>query len=459
MNYTSISSEQRDEMLSAIGVRSIDELFAVIPENARFTGELDLPGAASELELQREIASLAGNNFGANDAACFIGGGAYDHFVPVFIDQIISRGEFLTAYTPYQGEASQGSLQAFFEFQSQIARLTGLDIANASMYEGASATAEAAMLALNTTGKRRVLVADSIHPDTMQVLETVLSELPAELVVLPTTGNRLTEDTVRANAGNDVAALIVQSPNVRGLIEDWDGLFKAVKGASEKGKDPLGIAVFNPIACALLKTPGECGADIAVGEGQPLGIPLQLGGPYLGLFAAKKEFMRKMPGRLVGQTLDNEGRRTYCLALQTREQHIRGEKATSNICTNQGLLALRATMFMTAIGPVGIREMAEQSWHKAHEFAKRIESVAGFSRADAGHFFHEFVVTCPAPAQRVIDAAREQGILAGLALNSPKLNSIGAGNELLVAVTEKRTSQEMDAFIECLKELSEGISS
>jgi len=451
MNYTSLSPEQRNEMLGAIGVSSVDELFDVIPSAARLEGELDIPPAASELELQRDVARLSGNNFGANHAPCFIGGGAYDHFVPAFIDQIISRGEFLTAYTPYQGEASQGSLQAFFEFQTQIARLTGLEISNASMYEGASATAEAAILALNTTGKRRVLVADSIHPDTMQVLVTVLSELPAELVVLKTTGNTLTENTVREHADNDVAALIVQSPNVRGLIEDWDGLFKAVKGASEKGKDPLAIAVFNPIACALLKTPGECGADIAAGEGQPLGIPLQLGGPYLGLFAARKDFTRKMPGRLVGQTLDNEGRRTFCLSLQTREQHIRGEKATSNICTNQGLLALRATMFMTAIGPAGIREMAEQSWHKAHELANRIEAIDGFSRADDGHFFHEFVIACPVPAQRIIDTARDAGILAGLSMSSDKLNRIGTENELLVAVTEKRTKQEMDAFIECLK--------
>lgn len=447
MNYTSISPEQREEMLAAIGVESIDELFAVIPERARLRGELDLPPAASELELQRDVARLSGNNFGANHAACFIGGGAYDHFVPAFIDQIISRGEFLTAYTPYQGEASQGSLQAFFEFQTQVARLTGLEIANASLYEGSSACAEAAILALNSTGKRRVLVADSVHPDTLQVLETVLSELPCELITLPTTGHRLSVETVNEHADNDTAALIVQSPNVRGLVEDWDGLFKAVKAKSEKGVAPLAIAVFNPVACALLRTPGECGADIATGEGQPLGIPLQFGGPYLGLFAAKKDFTRKMPGRLVGQTVDNQGRRSFCLSLQTREQHIRGEKATSNICTNQGLLALRATMFMTAIGPQGIREMAEQSWHKAHDLAKRIGKIKGFARADEGHFFHEFVVKCPVPAQKVIDAARDKGVLAGLAMNSTRLNGIGAEHELLIAVTEKRTKAEMDTLV------------
>jgi glycine dehydrogenase subunit 1 len=454
MDYTSISPDQRDEMLETIGVESVDELFAVIPEEARLNEALDLPEAASELEIQREVAALSGKNFGASHGPCFIGGGAYDHFVPAFIDQMISRGEFLTAYTPYQGEASQGSLQAFFEFQTQIARLTGLEIANASLYEGASATSEAAILALNITGKRRVLVADSIHPDHMQVLETVLAELPAELVVLPTSNGTLTAETVTEHADSDVAALIVQSPNVRGLIEDWEGCFGAVKDASEKGKEPMAVAVFNPFACGLLRNPGSCGADVATGEGQPLGIPLQLGGPYLGLFAGKKSFMRKMPGRLVGQTLDNEGRRTFCLSLQTREQHIRGEKATSNICTNQGLLALRATMFMTAIGPTGLREMAEQCWHKAHDLAKRIDAIDGFSRADAGEFFNEFVVRCPVPARQVIDAAREAGLLAGIAMDSPRLNGIGSENELLIAVTEKRTKSEMDGLVACLEGLA-----
>jgi len=454
MDYTSLSPDQRDEMLQTIGVDSIDELFAVIPERARLDAPLDLPKAASELEIQREVATLSADNFGANHAACFIGGGAYDHFVPAFIDQIISRGEFLTAYTPYQGEASQGSLQAFFEFQTQIARLTGMEIANASLYDGASATSEAAILALNITGKRRVLVAASVHPDHRQVLETVLAELPAELVTLPTTSGALSPGTVREHADSDVAALIVQSPNVRGLIEDWEGCFDAVKEASEKGKAPLAVAVFNPIACGLLKTPGACGADIATGEGQPLGIPLQFGGPYLGLFASKKAFMRKVPGRLVGQTLDNEGRRSYCLSLQTREQHIRGEKATSNICTNQGLLALRATMFMTAIGPAGIREMAEQCWHKAHDLCARIESIEGFSRADSGHFFNEFVVRCPVPARDAVESARHAGVLAGIAMDSHRINGIGREDELLIAVTEKRTKQEMDTFVACLEGLA-----
>lgn len=379
MNYVSITPQQRRTMLDAIGVDSIDALFDAIPATSRFAGELDLPPAASELELQRELAELAGANHGGSTRACFMGAGVYDHFIPSFIDQLISRGEFLTAYTPYQAEASQGSLQAFFEFQTQIARLTGLDIANASLYEGATAVAEAALLALNSTGKRRVLVAGTLHPDSLQVLRTYMDDLPAKLIELPVSEDGVVAPSVVAeHADDDTACVIVQSPNVFGLIEDWSACFDTVKNASTKGAKALGVAVFNPIACALLKTPGACGADVAAGEGQPLGVPMQLGGPYLGLFAAKQEFLRKMPGRLVGETTDSDGRRAFSLILQTREQHIRGAKATSNICTNQGLLALRATMHMSAMGPAGIRAVAEQCWHKAHGLAKRIDALPGY---------------------------------------------------------------------------------
>lgn len=452
MNYVSITDDQRATMLRAVGAETIDDLFAAIPASSRFEGLLDLPAPASELELQRDLADLAGANRGASTLACFMGAGVYDHFIPTFIDQLISRGEFLTAYTPYQAEASQGSLQAFFEFQSQIARLTGMDIANASLYEGATAVAEAALLALNTTGKRRVLVSGAVHPDTRRVLRTYLDDLPAEYVEIPAcaaTGTTLVEAVERA-ADNDSACLIVQSPNIFGLIEDWSGCFAALKRASTAGIEPLGVAVFNPIACALLKNPGACGADIAAGEGQPLGVPMQLGGPYLGLFAAKKEHLRRMPGRLVGETTDAEGRRAFSLVLQTREQHIRGAKATSNICTNQGLLALRATMYMTAMGPAGVREVAEQCWHKAHALAKRIAAIPGFSLRYDGEFFNEFVVTCPKPARAIIDAAKGAGLLAGVDLSSERVGAVGAPDELLITVTEKRTAADMDRLAAAL---------
>jgi len=454
MNYVSITPEQRRAMLDAVGVDSIDELFEAIPADARFAGDLDLPPAASELQLQRELIDLAGQNRGADRMACFMGGGAYDHFVPSFIDQMISRGEFLTAYTPYQAEASQGSLQAFFEFQTQVARLAGLDIANASLYEGASSLAEAVTLAINVTGKRRVLIASTIHPDHRAVLKSHLEDLPVEMVTLPAgEDGLLSAAVVEEHADADTACLVVQSPNVFGLIEDAAPLFETFKGiAGAKGKAPLAISVFNPIACALLKTPGASGADVAVGEGQPLGIPLQFGGPYLGLFAAKDSLIRKMPGRLVGITSDDAGRRAFSLILQTREQHIRGAKATSNVCTNQGLLALRATMYMSAVGPQGLREIAEQCWHKAHWLAGRIESLEGYERLHAGDFFNEFVIRCPKPAAAIIDHARSMNVLAGVDLSTRRIGSIGDERDLLIAVTEKRSRAEMERLLQALQE-------
>ncbi len=454
MDYISITPAQKTSMLEAIGAETIDELFSPIPESCRFTGDLDLPPALAELDLQRELQKLAAENSAAANGACFIGAGAYDHFVPVFIDQFISRGEFLTAYTPYQAEASQGSLQAFFEFQTQVARLTGMDISNASLYEGASAVGEAAMLALNATGKRRVLVASTIHPDARATLKTQLEDLPAEFVLLPAgEDGRISPAVIAEHTDSDTACVIIASPNIYGLIEDWKTAFHAFQNAAgDVGNKPLNIAVFNPTACALLKNPGDCGADVAVGEGQPLGVPLQFGGPYLGLFAAKQKFLRKMPGRLVGQTSDGEGRRAFCLILQTREQHIRGARATSNICTNQGLLALRATMYMTALGPQGLRDVAEQSWHKAHYLAKRIAALPGYDLAFDGEFFNEFLVRCPVPASAIIDAGRAKSIHPGVDLSCEKVASIGAENQLLIAVTEKRTRAELDALVDLLVE-------
>jgi glycine dehydrogenase subunit 1 len=373
--------------------------------------------------------------------------------VPAFIDQLISRGEFLTAYTPYQAEASQGSLQAFFEFQTQVARLTGLDIANASLYEGATSLAEAVHLALNTSGKRRVLLAETLHPDYRRVVQTYLSDLPVECVDIKMNAATGTLDAsaLETALDDDTACVVVQSPNFFGQIEDWQGLFAT---AHEK-KNTLAIAVFNPIACALLKSPGACGADVAAGEGQPLGIPLQFGGPYLGLFAAKQKFTRKMPGRLIGETTDADGRRAFCLTLQTREQHIRGERATSNVCTNQGLLALRATMYMSAMGKTGLRETAEQCYHKAHYLAAQIDQLPGYELKYRGPFFHEFVVRCPKPAEEIVEAGKPLGVLAGIPLASPQTGHVGEENDLLVAVTEKRTRDEMDSLVELLKNRGE----
>ena len=448
MNYTQITDDEQAVMLGAIGVERIDDLFEVIPEALRFTDTLDLPPAKSELQLQRELAEMAAHNHGPHDMVCFMGGGAYDHFCPVVIDQLVSRGEFLTAYTPYQAEASQGCLQAFFEFQTQVARLTGLEIANASLYEGATAVAEAVLMAMHATGKQRVLVASTLPADYRRVLATYLSDLPAQLVELAATQGRIPANTVRASLDDNTAAVVIPSPNVWGLIEDWEGCFTA----AHEREGTCAIAVFNPIACALLKKPGECGADIAAGEGQPLGVPLSLGGPYLGLFAARKRFMRKMPGRLIGRTTDTEGRPAYCLTLQTREQHIRGAKATSNICTNQGLLAMRATMFMSCLGKQGLRELAEQCYHKAHYLAERITALPGYALKFEGPFFHEFCVTCPKPVTEIIELAKRRRILAGIAPHGRRMGQIGEPTDLLIAVTEKRTKAEMDALVGVLAE-------
>ncbi len=449
MDYTQITPQEQAQMLAAVGADDIDRLFAAIPARVRYDDTLDLPPARSELELRRDLEEMAARNHGPHDMVCFMGGGAYDHFCPVLVDQLANRGEFLTAYTPYQAEASQGSLQAFFEFQTQVARLAGLEIANASMYEGATAVAEAVLMAHHSTGRARILVASTLHPDYRAVLKTYLADLPVRLVELPQAGGRTPLEAVRAQLGGDVAAVVIPSPNVWGQLEDWDGCFAA---AAKHGA--CSIAVFNPIACGLLRKPGECGADIAAAEGQPLGVPLSLGGPYVGLLAARRSFLRKMPGRLIGKTKDADGRPAYCLTLQTREQHIKGARATSNICTNQGLLALRATIFMSTLGKAGLREMAEQCWHKAHYLAGEITGLDGFTLKHDGPFFNEFCVRCPKPATEVVGAARRRRILAGVAPHGRRMGKIGEPNDLLIAVTEKRTKAEMDALVGVLRELA-----
>jgi glycine dehydrogenase subunit 1 len=450
MDYTQLNSQQRHEMLQAIGIGHIDELFDAIPEEIRCKDGLDLLPALSELELQRTLAEMASHNHGAHDMSCFMGCGAYDHFYPVLIDQLISRGEFLTSYTPYQAEASQGSLQAFFEFQTQIARLTGLDIANASLYDGATAVAEATLLAVNTSRRSEVLVASTLHPEYIAVLQTVLSDLPVTMKMLKATEGKISPSTVEGACSDETAAVIVQSPNIWGQLEDWEACF----GKAHQTPNVAAIAVFNPIACGMLKTPGECGADIAAGEGQPLGNTLNLGGPYLGLLAAKESYARKMPGRLVGMTTDEEGRRVFCLTLQTREQHIRGAKATSNVCTNQGLMAMRATMCMTTFGSDGLKEMAMQSWHKAHYLASKLATIEGWKLLYEGSFFNEFTVVCPTDVTKFVEFAKSRGILPGVAAAGRRMQGLAEGNELIIAVTEKRTKHELDMFVELCREVT-----
>ncbi|MBN1491946.1 MAG: aminomethyl-transferring glycine dehydrogenase subunit GcvPA [Phycisphaerae bacterium] len=444
MQYTQLTDNDVRQMLDRIGIESIDALFQNVPKRARLDRPLCLPAAMTEPELIAHLGALAGANHGCDELTCFLGGGAYDHFIPTVVDALAGQSEFVTAYTPYQAEASQGALQAFFEYQTLICQLTGMDVSNASLYDGATATAEAALMARGANGRRRLIVSGGVHPDTRRVLETYLRELPMELEIIETPTGLTDPGVLRKACSDETTAVVVQSPNFFGCVESLERLAAVTHDAGA----PL-IASVDPIACGLLKLPGACGVDIAVGEGQPLGIPLGWGGPYLGFMAVREAFMRKLPGRLVGATRDTNGRRSFCLTLQTREQHIRRERATSNVCTNQGLLALRATIYLSAVGRTGIANVASLCLSKAHYAAERIAALDRFELAFAAPFFKEFVVRTRKDVGKVLQHARQHGILAGVAL--------GRWHEalrdcFLVAVTEKRTRAQIDALVAALKE-------
>jgi glycine dehydrogenase subunit 1 len=444
MRYTQLTNNDVTAMLERIGAPSVDALFAGVSDDIRLERELDLPPAMSEPALLADLEALASRNRDCTELVCFLGGGAYDHFIPTVVDALASQSEFVTAYTPYQAEASQGSLQIFYEYQTMICQLTGMDVSNASLYDGASAAAEAALMARAVTGKRKLLVSAGVHPETRAVLATYLRDLPLDMVMVETTGGRTNLEDLRRQADEDVSAVLIQSPNVFGCVESLD---KAAAVAHEAGG--LLIASVDPISCGLLKLPGACGADIVIGEGQPLGVPLSFGGPFLGFMACRQEFLRKMPGRLVGRTTDNEGRIGYCLTLQTREQHIRRDRATSNVCTNQGLLALRATIYMTVMGRTGLRRVASLCLDKAHYAAEQIDALEGFSLRFGAPFFKEFVVRTTKNVDAVLDHARSKGILAGVPLGRWFSDMKDC---FAVAVTEKRTREEIDALVAVLKE-------
>lgn len=434
MSYLYSTDSDRQEMLAEIGAASVDELFEQIPAELRLKRPLNLPPALTEPELQDEMSRQAARN--AQGRVSFLGGGAYDHFIPSVVDEITSRGEFYTAYTPYQPEASQGSLQAFFEYQSLICRLTGMDVSNASLYEGGTAVSEAAFMAMRVTDRhRKVVILESVHPEYRQILETYTHNLETEVVCVPTPNGAVDLDRVREVVDDQTACVIWQTPNFYGCLEDSAALAQLAK---ERGA--LAVVSFDPLSLGVLARPGEYGADIAVAEGQSLGTPLQYGGPYLGVLACRQEYVRKMPGRLVAMTTDREGRRCYVLGLQTREQHIRRDKATSNICTNQGLLALRATVYMSLLGPQGLREVSELSCRKAHYAAEQLTAIDGIELAYDRPFFKEFVIRCR-DLQRVLRNAREAGFDLG-----PELSRVGSDDSqtCLVAVTERRTRDEID---------------
>ena len=398
MAYIANTPDDVRVMLGAIGLDSLEQLFDMIPAEFRLERPLNIAPALTELELTGRIQAALAKNQGADQRVCFLGGGCYDHFIPAVVDNLSARGEFYTSYTPYQPEASQGTLQATFEYQTLITQMTGMDISNASLYDGGSATSEAMLMALTITRRfGQVVVAESVHPEYRQVLRTFLAQMEPKLVTVPSPGGRSTPEAFGRVIDDQTAAVVVQYPNVFGQLEDVRAI---VEQAHARGA--LAIVVVDPISLGLLNRPGDYGADIVVAEGQCLGNPLQFGGPYLGIMACREAYVRKMPGRIVGETTDRNGKRCWVLTLQTREQHIRREKATSNICTNQGLLALRASIYLSVMGPHGLRQAAELSTRKAHYAAERLAAVPGLSLAFPGPFFKEFVVRCQKDPRSVL---------------------------------------------------------
>ncbi len=433
MPYIPHSETDRQEMLATIGAASIDELFREIPENLRVApGSLNLPPALDEYRLFSHMAEISKKNVNLQDVTCFLGAGIYDRYIPATVGAIISRGEFLTAYTPYQPELSQGYLQTIYEFQTMVAELYGMDIANASMYDGATSMAEAAILAHGLNGRTKIVVSDAVHPHYRQVLDTYCWSMTLTVDTISNVDG-VTSDLSKVDS--EAACLIVQYPNFFGGIED---LAAARKAADEAGA--MLIVVADPVACALLKSPGAYGADIVVGEGQPMGVAMGLGGPMVGLFACKKDLVRRIPGRIVGRTEDHHGTPGYVMTLRTREQDIRREKATSNICTNEALMALAATIYMEALGKNGMTLVAEGTVRNT-QYAMKALAGAGAKVRNAGKIFGEFVVELPKNAEDVRNALLEKGILAGLPLGD---YYPGMENCLLVAVTEIRTKAEIE---------------
>lgn len=444
MDFIPHTPEDDREMLEAIGLGSLDDLFDSVPESVRLSRLLDVPAPLSEIELAGHMAELAGKSAGAG-LVCFAGGGSYDHYVPAAVRALASRGEFATSYTPYQPELSQGVLQALFEFQTMVCELYGMEVANASLYDGANALVEGVNLAVRSTKRERVLVAETVHPHYVQVLRTYTSGLGLDIQVAPRS-----EGTIDwgGQDARGTAAVVVQSPSYFGLLEDVGAAAELAHGAGA-----LLVAVADPTAMGLLESPGALGADVAVGEGQALGNSMSFGGPYVGLFATKLGLVRQVPGRIAGETLDADGRRAYVLTLQAREQHIRRAKATSNVCTNQTLMAIAATIYLSWLGPEGLRRLGELCVRRAAFAAERLSALPGCRIAFEGPRFKEVVVETPLDARDLSKRLARRGFLTG-----PSLGAHYAGMErsLIVAVTERRTEAEIDGLAEAIeKELAE----
>jgi len=430
--YIPVNETEKALMLQEIGLKTVDELFAQIPDEIKIK-RLDLPKGMSELEVSRYITSLADKN--KRFKTIFRGAGAYNHYIPSIVRSITSKEEFLTAYTPYQAEISQGVLQSIFEFQTMICELTGMDASNASVYDGASAAAEAVAMCVERK-RTRMLVSATVNPMTLRTMQTYCHGSGAQIEIIPSKNGVTDIEALNSMLDDTAAGVLIQSPNYYGIIED-----AAAIGEAAHAKGAKFVMSVNPISLGILKTPAEYGADIAVGEGQPLGMPLSFGGPYLGFMASTAAMQRKLPGRIVGETTDVDGKRAFVLTLQAREQHIRREKASSNICSNQALCAMTAAVYMAAMGPDGLRQVAGQCLSKAHYAAERISAVKGYSLRYKGEFFNEFVTECPTSPETVLAKLEQEGVLGGYPVEN---------NGILWCVTEMNTKEEIDRLHEVI---------
>ena len=435
-NYLPSTAQERRDMLASLGMTEFRQLFADVPESVLLTEPLNIPQGLSELEVQQKMQALADQN--TVYRLILRGAGAYDHYIPAIVPTVTSREEFLTAYTPYQAEISQGVLQSIFEYQTMICELTGMEVSNASVYDGASAAAEAAMMCVDRK-RKKVVVAGHVHPDVVATVRTYCWARNVPFEAVQAGGEGLIDAEQLKLAMADAACVYFQQPNFYGLLEDAPAVVEAAHAAGAKA-----IMGVNPISMGLLQTPGECGADIAVGEGQPLGLPLSYGGPYLGFMACNKKMMRQLPGRIVGETKDAQGRRAYVLTLQAREQHIRREKASSNICSNQALCAMNVAVYLAAMGAHGLKRAAELCVNNAHYFAEQLQTIPGYRMVHNVPFFHEFLTTAPVAPEQLEQALADKSVLCGLPV----------GENILWCVTEKPTRAALDEALELIREVS-----
>ena len=438
-SYIANSKKQQEEMLDAMGMAAMEELYRPIPDEVKIEGPLDIPDGISEMEVRKKISSIAEKN--KVFKSIFRGGGAYNHYIPAIVKQVTSKEEFVTAYTPYQAEISQGILQSIFEYQTMICQLTGMDVSNASVYDGATAAAEAVLMS-SSRKRKNVIVSETVNPQTIETIRTYLTGRENEIIIVPAKDGKTDIETLKEKVNEKTACVLIQHPNYYGQLEDADEIGDIVSKTKANY-----IISSNPIALGVIKSPGEYGADIAVGEGQPLGLPLSFGGPYLGFMATTKKLMRSLPGRIVGQTTDSKGERAFVLTLQAREQHIRRERATSNICSNQALCAMVATVYLGAMGKKGLEKVASLSMSKAHYLAEEICKIDGYELVYKGDFFHEFVTTCRRDVDKVMKHLEANGILGGYPLAGENEGHI------LWCATEMNTKEEIDRLVELLKEV------